>query len=186
MAGSNNSIFVAKKATALINPTALTTFVQADNSALAAAVYFPTINPPNALGQTFQSQTLPAQRFFARAWGRCTTGTSGNMDLTLYYGISTTAASNTALGALGVQTNAQYAHWFIDAILIWDGRTQILDGLYSGASGSTLALKANTLVTPKTAVDLTVPGVGLSIGVIFGTSNAANVYTMDGFLLEVL
>lgn len=184
MAGTTNTLFVAKKAAALTNPVALATFLQSDDATKAAAVYFPLSNPPNALGQTFQSQTLPAARFFVKAWGRCTTGTSGNMDLTLYYGTSITAASNTALGALGVQTNAQYAHWFLDATLIWDGRSQVLDGLYSGASGSTLALKANTLTTPKTAVDLTVAGNGLTIGAIFGTSNAANVFTMDGFSLE--
>ena len=184
MAGNTNTPFVAKKAATLTNPVALTTFVQSDSSTTAAAVYFPLVNPPNALGQTFQSQTLPASRFLVRAWGRCTTGTSGNMDLPLYYGVSTTAASNTALGALGVQTNAQYAHWYIDAVLIWDGRTQILDGFYSGGSGSTLALKANTLVTPKTAVDLTIAGNGLTVGAIFGTSNAANVFAMDAFWLE--
>jgi len=108
------------------------------------------------------------------------------MDATLYFGTSVTAASNTALGALGVQTNAAKAHWFIDAILIWDSNGQVLDGLYSGASGSTLALKANTLVTPKTAVDLTAAGSGLTVGGIFGTSNAGNIYYMDGFTLEVL
>lgn len=184
MSGSNNTIFSAKKAATLTNPVALATFVQSDDATKAAAVYFPETNPPNALGQTFQSQTLPGARFLVRAWGRCTTGVSGNMDLTLYYGVSVTAASNTALGALGVQTNAQYAHWYIDAVLIWDGRTQILDGFYSGGSGSTLALKANTLVTPKTAVDLTIAGNGLSVGAIFGTSNAANVFAMDAFTME--
>ncbi len=171
------TVYSAKLAASLANPTALATFVQSNNSALAAAVYFPTIVPTGS---------LQSARFNVKAWGRCTAGTSGNMDATLYFGTSVTAASNTALGALGVQTNAAKAHWFIDAILIWDSNGQVLDGLYSGASGSTLALKANTLVTPKTAVDLTAAGSGLTVGGIFGTSNAGNIYYMDGFTLEVL
>lgn len=177
MAGNANTTYVAKKASSLANPTALTTFVTADNAAVAAAIYFPTIVP---------AASLLSARFNVKAWGRCTAGTSGNMDATLYFGNSVTAASNTALGALGVQTNAAKAHWFIDATLIWDGNSQVLDGLFSGGSGSTLALKANTLVTPKTAVDLTVTGNALTIGGIFGTGNAANVYFMDGFTMEVL
>lgn len=178
MAGNATTVYRAKKAASLANPTAAAAFVQSDNSALAASVYF---NPIPSSGTGLAVATL---RFRVRAWGRATSGATSNFKATLQYGNSITAGSNTDLVAL---TNRSYAtasgDWFIDLDGIWDATLGKICGNGGGFNLSTAETVA--AITNQTA-DLTQQSIGFSVSALFGTSNASNVCYLDAFTMEVL
>lgn len=179
-----NTIF-ANRAAAQANPiTNAGIFLRtsADNPTKVAALYFPPfINSGTASVTPGGAQSL---RFEIHAWGTAVTSVTSNFQALLYYGVSTTAASNTAMVTL---TNRSYAsatgQWTIDADLLWDNRTQKIQGPGGGSNLTTLETTA--LITPVTGVDLTVSGLGLSVGALFGTTGAGNIAYMDGFVMEI-
>lgn len=182
MAGTN-SIY-AQRAAALANPITnagifLRTF--ADNPTKPAALYFPDVINS---GTTGGAQTL---RFSVHAWGTAVTSVTSNFQALLYYGVSTTAASNTAMVTL---TNRSYVSasgkWVIEFDGFWDARTSVLTGTTMGNSYNLTTLETQALITPVTSVDLTVSGLGLTVGALFGTTGAGNIAYMDGFVMEVI
>jgi len=181
--GAGNKIY-AQRAAPLANPiTTAGIFLRtsADNPTKPAAVYFP---PVAGTGTTGGAQTL---RFQVHAWGTVVTSVTSNFQALLYYGVSTTAASNTAMITL---TNRSYVsatgQWVIEFDGVWNNRTQVIAGTMLGTSFNLTTLETQALITPVTAVDLTVSGLGMSVGALFGTTGAGNIAYMDGFELEVL
>ena len=174
---NTNSNYSAYKAASLSNPTAATTFLRTDFSTKAAAVYFPTVDPPSIVN---------AAAFRFTAWGRSTTGTSGNFTPVVYYGVSTTAASNTSMAAATARTNAATCNWIITGHLVWDGTTQKLNGAFTAINGSTATIDGWAVTSTISSVDLTTAGNGLTVTALFGTSNANNVAFLDGLTLEVI
>jgi hypothetical protein len=124
-------------------------------------------------------------RFKVHAWGTAITSVTSNFQAILYYGVSATAASNTAMVTL---TNRSYVsttgQWVIEADLLWDARTQKIQGPGGGSNLTTLETTA--LITPVTGVDLTVSGLGMCVGALFGTTGAGNIAYMDGLVMEVV
>lgn len=175
--GNASTVYQAKRAASLTNPTSTTVFLTADSSSKTAAVYFPTIDPPSGLNAV-------AFRFYA--WGRSTAGTSGNFTPVVYYGVSTTVGSNTSIAAASARTNATFCNWRIWGTLTWDGGSSKLTGEFVALNGSTTTIDAQAVTTTVSSVDLTTAGNGLTVTALFGTSNAGNIAYLDGLTLEVI
>lgn len=181
---SVQSYYKAKRATNLANPTAATTFLQADNALKSAFVKL-----AGTTGDT-------SARFYVSARGRATTGGSLTFVATLQFNknvndLSTTtgsavAANNTTVVALSTRTLATITRpWTIDVILNWDSTSQRLSGQANGYNAETIET-ANATITALTGVDLTTGTCGCMVSCIFGTSNASNVATLDDFYAEVI
>jgi hypothetical protein len=171
-----NTIYQAKKAAALTNPTSASTFVQSDSSSKAAAVYFPVI---------MSGVTNAAFRFRAR--GRATTVGSHNVTPKVSYGVSTTAGSNTIIAAATARACATTTCiWSIWGELFWDSTSQVLKGMFSAINGSTSVLDAAAVLTSTvSSVDFTATGLGLSVECTIATGGGDSGF-LDSLELEVL
>lgn len=172
-----NTCYRAKAAANLANPiTNAVPFVTSQSATVAAAVYFPIVS----------GTTSAAFRVVAR--GRSTTGTSGNSAVSLQFGNSVSAATNTIVAAPTTQTNAANCVWLIDAIFTWDATKKQLEGTFYAINGSTVNRTTDAATTTVTAVDLSTGAAGNCIVAagLFGTSNASNVMFLDELALEVL
>lgn len=178
-----NTIFAAR-ALAQANPlTNAGIFLRSDLSAVAskvAGIYF----PPTIPGTLNNAMTL---RFNVKAWGTAITSVTSNFQAILYYGVSTTAASNTAMITL---TNRSYVstsgQWQINGDFLWDGRTQKIQGVTEGSSSNLTTLETLALITPVTGVDMTLSNLGMCVGALFGTTGAGNIAYMDGFRMDLI
>src|SRR5437879_10392248 len=133
------TIYRAKKAASLNNPiTNAVPFVTSDDSTKAAAVYFPLIT-----GTT-------SAAFRARARGRFTTGQSGNAAISLQFGTSTAASTNTVVSAPTTQTCADNCVFLLEAIFVWDATKKQLENAYTCVNGSTVNLVVYVAGTTKT------------------------------------
>lgn len=187
---SNDSVYVAKRATALTNPiTNDSIFLSADSASFAA---FVPLQDDIVLG----TPRLNSRVWYTRCSGRVTTGTSSTLIATIYY--SPTARTSLTFNGTGVTstgatfTSGAFAttsgNWFIEAVFTWDITSKVLGGYFDAYSSATPSITADTVLTNQTSVDLTSilnPGPGLIVGAHFGTSNASNVVTLDEFVLEV-
>jgi len=168
-----NTIYRAKKAATLTNPTSASNFVTSDDSTKAVVVYFPVLT----------SGTLSAA-FRFRARGHATTAGSYNLTPAVYYGTSATAASNTSIAAASAQAIATTtASWIIEGTLYWDGTAKTLNGAYWALNGSTAVITAWAATTVVTSVDLTTAGNGLSVVNTLATGGSCY---LDELTLEVL
>lgn len=170
------SIYCAKRAAALTNPvTALVTFLQADNSAKAAAVYVPDQWQDNIVAGSF--------RFNLRAHGRVTSGTSGNITLAIQYGTAT--SGNTSIVAPSAAAYSVNGNWNLDVDgLVWDSTSKLLNGRYTGYVTSAGTILTAASITQLAAKDFTANGLGFTVAAFFGTSNAGNIVYLDDFCLE--
>jgi hypothetical protein len=173
------TVYAAKKAAVLTNPTAAATFLQSDSSSKAAAVYIPD--------QWQTAQTAGSFRFKLKAWGRMTGGTTTNFLPQIQYGVSVTAASNSDFTVMTTRAcNSASSNWWIDADAIWDYTSQRLNGSFTGGGGSAGTLNTATICTQLTSKDLSTNGLGFTVSAIFSATNAGNLAYLDGFTLEVL
>lgn len=174
--GQANTIYRAKKAANLTNPTSASTFVQSDDSSKAAAVYF----PPLASGVTHAA-------FNFRARGRALNSASHNVTPKVSYGVSATAASNTIIAAATARAvSTAEAPWMIWGQLIWCSTGQVVKGWFSALNGVTAVLDAAAVLTNSlSSVDLTASGLGLSVECTIATGGGDTGY-LDALELEVL
>ena len=169
------TIYRAKKAASLSNPTSASMFVQSDNSSKAAAVYFPVLN---------SSVTSAAFRF--KALGRATTAGAHNITPKVCFGDSSTEASNTVIAAATARAGAtDTATWCIEGTLIWNSTKQSLQGSFRAWNGSTIVLDSDAVTTAKTGVDLTTSGNALSAEITIATGGGDTGY-LDELTLEVI
>lgn len=173
-----NSVYRAKKAASLSNPTSATTFVTSDSSSKAAAVYFPVFS---------QAAAPPVIAFRVRALGHATTVGSHNVTPKISYGVSTTAGSNTIIAAATARAVATTtATWEIVADLMWDNVSQVLQGSFWAMNGSTNVLDSPAVLTSSvTGVDFSTVGLGLSVEITIATGGGDTGF-LDDFSLEVL
>lgn len=179
------SIYVAKKSVLLTNPTAATVFLQADNSAKAAAIFVPD--------QWFASNTLVtgqqigAFTFKVRAWGRVTGGTTTNFTPVIQFGTSTTAASNTNVAAATARAfNSASGNWWIEASFVWDFTSKRLDGTFQAMNGTAGTVDTVATTTQATAVDFSLNGQGFVVSALFSATNAGNLAYLDALVLEII
>lgn len=171
--------YVAKKAASLANPvTNAVPFSVSDGAAqptLAAAVFF-----PQTVGTT-------SAAFLVRARGRFTTGTSGNAAISLQFGTSAAASTNTIVCAPTTQTCADFAVYLLEAVFVWDATKKQLENTFYAINGSTVNRTADAAGTTVTSVDLSTGSANAIVAAaLFGTSNAGNIAFLDKLSLEVL
>lgn len=182
---NGNSVYIAKSAANLANPTSASVFLQRLDTTKATAVRIPW---------EFTS-TTGNLKLFVSARGHATTGTTSNFLAKLQFitdatpsGLVTaaTAGNNTDLVTL---TNRSYVSltkdWYIEATLIWNSTSQRLTGQADGLNAETIET-ARAAITALTAVDLTTGKCGIVCAALFGTSNAGNIATLDELALEVM
>lgn len=190
-----NSIYGAKSAAPLANPTAASVFLTQDsvtsNAASsstptkAAVVWLPEVEVDTANIGTATKWPLGAVSYILRLTGRVAAGTSGTFGLTVQIGSSTTAGSNTTLFTGGTPTYNLLGDFQLVLTLIYDPTSKLLSGSASSIGGTTAVLVATAALTSQT-VDLSLGKVALCATGIFGTSNANNVANLDSFTLEVV
>jgi hypothetical protein len=175
-------VYRAKPAAALVNPTSASTFVRADDSTKACALYIP---------QLFEKTA----KFRVVAAGRITVAGTYAWLPALYYGTSATAASNTSIAAATSRNiTATTNPWEITAEFLWEATVKTLFGKFTALNGwasSVIALDAWAVTTVVTSVDLTVPTPPGSLATSPGFTVAGTVGTggtayLDQFFLEVL
>lgn len=172
---NTNTITLARAAATLTNPTSASTFVRSNNSANAAAVYFPVLTSWTGVA-----------KFRFRATGTATTVGSHNATPKVDYGVSITAASNTAIAAATARAVATTtAKWVIEGNLFWDPTSKTLTGWFTALNGSTAALDAPAVTTTVTGVDLTTSGNGLTVEMTIATGGG-DTATLDELELEQL
>jgi hypothetical protein len=191
-----NSIYGAKLAAPLANPTAATVFLTQDsvtaNAASsstptkAAVVYLPEVEVDSVnLGTSTVKWPLGAVSYNVRLTGRVAAGASGTASVALQIGSSTTAGSNTTLFTGGTPTYNLLGDFQLVLTLLYDPTSKLLSGTGSSFGGSTGAFVGSAAITSQT-VDLSLGKQALCATAIFGTSNASNVVTLDSFTLEVV
>jgi len=172
---NTNTIYTARAAASLSNPTAASTFVLSSNSAKAASVYFPVL--PSYVTSAW---------FRFRARGRATTVGSHNVTPKVDYGVSVTAGSNTAIAAATARAVATTtAAWIIEGLLYWDSTSKTLKGSFSAENGSTAVLDSTAATTTVTSVDLTTAGLGLTVEITIATGGGDIGY-LDELSLEAM
>lgn len=140
-------------------------------------------------GPTFKTFS----KFRLVAAGRVTGGTTTNWTPTIYWGTSTTTASNTALctGAT-VAVNSVSGTWNIEADLEIDNTSTKITGSFSNqTSGSTVTYTARAVITNVITASST-PALsfstqtaqGFCVAGAFSSGNAGNVAYLDVFQLE--
>lgn len=185
---SASSIYVAKKASTLANPSTAAVFLQSDNSSLAAFVAIPRAG-------TSTSSVVDGAPFYVRASGTVVIGSAGTSTFLpgLYYSAGartqiTIVSGNLVAGVASTALSASTTYpWFVEYTGIWDSTSQALGGYYDQyvaiASGTTTqAVTINLLGTVNLATD----GAGFVCGCTMGTSRTGTVVTLKSFVLEVL
>ncbi len=125
-------------------------------------------------------------RFKVRAWGTVVTSGTLNFTISLQYGTSITATSNSDIEDSGTTSLASLTtHWMIEAWLIWDSSSDRIDGVGWSQVHTTFDALA-TIDTPITSIDLnsTTSSVGFVVAGTFGTGAAGNSATLAGFEIE--
>lgn len=171
------TIYRAKKAATLTNPTSATTFLQSDDSTKAAVVYFPVLD-----------STVTSASYAFRARGRATTVGSHNVTPKVSFGSSTTAGSNTVIAAATARASATTTEsWEIWGVLNWNSTLKSLQGWFSAVNGSTAVLDAAAVLTNvPTSVLMADSGNALSVEITIATGGAGTFGYLDELTLEVL
>jgi hypothetical protein len=191
------SVYTAKKAALLTNPTADTVVLQSENSAYAA---FASLYHGAAASGTTGTSLLDGKTLYVRASGKITGGTTTNFTPKLWFSanaktqITTTGATSIAAGTARA-FNSTSGVFMIEATLVWDVTSQRLSGYFDCLNGSAGTLDAPAATTQVTGVDLallTTPsgspqsGPGIVVTGIFSATNAGNLFQLTELIAEVL
>lgn len=124
-------------------------------------------------------------RFRVKAWGRVVTSGTLNFTISLQYGTSATAASNTDIEDSGATSLASLTtNWFIEAELVWDNDSLRINGFGRAQVHTTYDAEA-TIDNAITSADPTgTTAIGFVVAGTFGTGAAGNLCYLDGFQIE--
>ena len=149
----------------------------------AAAVVLPL---PSASQLCGADSAKSAARFKVVAIGRVEGGTATNFTVKLYYGTSTTVASDTIVEASSARAVDSAKHnWMIEADLTWDSDSNKLQGWGRSEVASLYDVEA-TIDTAGgiTSVDPDASGtLGFVVSGTFSVSNSGNKAYLDSFVL---
>ncbi len=129
------------------------------------------------------------------AAGRVTGGTTTNFTPKLYFGTSTTVASDTSVGTgAAVAVNSVSGTWIIEGTYVIDNVSGKITGSFSNqTSGSTVTYTAvaaaTTVITSSTTPALsftTTSAQGWVVTGTFSAGNASNVAYVDVFQMEMV
>lgn len=142
---------------------------------------------PSASQLAFGSGTTgKSSHFVVKAGGRCTGGTTTNYTVTLYFGTSLTAASNTVIEASTARAiNSENENWHIEVHVNWDEVSQKING-WGLSQVSNLYDAAAALDNQVTAAEGDDNDTqGFVVAGTFSSGNASNTSHLDYFQLEL-
>lgn len=150
----------------------------------------PIICPLPSAAQLAQgsSTTGFSSRFKVRAWGRVTGGTTTNYTVTLYYGTSLTAASNTVIEASSARAVDSANHlWSIEVDCQVDAVSDKIQG-FGWAMVANLKDAEAALDNVPTSVDVTAgtSTLGFVVAGTFSSGDASNTAHLDGFQVDIV
>lgn len=120
--------------------------------------------------------------FTVRAWGRVTGGTTTNYTVTLYYGTSITAGSDTILLASTARAVDSANHlWFATATLVVDAVSDKIQGKAEIMIANLLNADAVISNVPTSVTVDANSTLGFVIAGTFSSGNASNAAYLDGF-----
>ena len=130
-------------------------------------------------------QFNPCTMFKVRAWGRVVTSGTLNFTISLQYGTSATAASNTDIEDSGTTSLASLTtNWMIECTLVWDADGDTING-YGWSQVGTTKDAETTIDNQITSATLDgSASVGFVVAGTFGTGAAGNHCYLDGFQIE--
>lgn len=134
------------------------------------------------------SNTLKSRRFSVRVGGRVTGGTTTNFTAQIYWGTSSTIASNTSIATSSTNAvNSTSGNWEMNADLRWDSTSSKIGGFFSGFVNAT-AVSRVVLSNLPTTVDLSGESTanGFTVTGTFSSGNASNVAYVDYFEVLVM
>lgn len=121
--------------------------------------------------------------FLVRAGGRLGTGVSSNVTVKLYWGSSSTIASNTQIATTGaVAVGTASGTWNLNTQLTWDVASKQIQGKFDGHLYGTAVdttVLSNTVGTVNLATEST--SNGLTLTGQFSAGNASNTLYVDWF-----
>jgi hypothetical protein len=132
------------------------------------------------------SNQLKYRRFVVRVGGRVTGGTTTNFTAKLYWGTSSTIASNTNIATSSTNAvNSASGNWELQASCVWDATSGKIQGVFQGWVNGT-AVAAAILSNIPSSVDLSGESTsnGFTVTGTFSSGNASNAAYVDYF--EVL
>jgi hypothetical protein len=193
-----NSIYGAKLAAPLANPTAATVFLTQDSvtanaasSSLptkAAVVYLPEVEVDSVnLGTSPVKWPLGAVAYNVRLTGRVAAGASTTVTFALQLGNSTTSGSNTTIATSAALTSTNFnllGNYQAAFALAYDPTSKLLTGNVTFWGGTTAATLVSASVTPAT-VDLSLGKQALCVTALVNTGNASTLAYLDSFTVEV-
>lgn len=185
-----SSVYTAKKATTLSNPTGTAAvFTQSDSASWSAFVGLPST--------AFASGTsgLDGKVFYLRMSGLVLTGSGGTATFTPQIWFTTlarttvavtsaTAVAGTASTALSATTTYP---WFLEAEIVYSQTATSFGGYYNQFVGIASGLTTQTITTANVITgDLSVATSGFIASALMGTSRSGCVVTLSEFVAEVL
>src|SRR5216684_2439455 len=127
------------------------------------------------------SQTLNNRRFTVRIGGTCGSNGATNLTIKVYFGISATIASNTALASTGAVAMASANHNFwLDILMQYDTISNKIQGYFIGQIAGTV-VSETTLSAIPTSVSDVAEGQGFTVTALFGTTQTGNVSIVQTF-----
>lgn len=170
------------------------------NANVSTAQIFPSAQTPT-LAYTLNAQgsgKLEQKRFYVRASGYVTGGTTTNVTVTLYAVAGPnipanplTAGSWTVLGASTARAvNSSTAPWFYEAALVFDSVSGKLHGTFTDVINNNLDAAAAlsnvvTGINGSTSASLGVePPIIFVVGITFSAANAGNIGNLGDFTLD--
>lgn len=170
---NSNTVYQAKKAAALSNPTSASVFVTSADATKPAIVYLPG------------SSKLDGKPFRVRAVGKATGGTTTNLTIVIQQGTSVTAGSNTDCFTSGAKAiNSVNGNFIVEFIGSFDATSKIIQGLGTGMVNDVAVAAA--AITAQTAMDPATEGIGFVVSAVFSATNAGNTVSLTDFSLEQL
>lgn len=185
-----SSVYIAKKATTLSNPTGTAVvFTQSDSASWASYCALPEAVVSGTSG-------LDGKCIYLRASGNVVVGTGGTSTFTpqIWWTANarTTTAVTSATAVAGAASTALSAStnypWFLETTLVWSQASALLGGYYDQYVGIASGLTTPAITTGNvlSTIDLSVNTNGFICSGLMGTSRTGTVITLSEFILEVL
>ena len=135
------------------------------------------------------SNKLLNRPFRVHLWGRATGGTTTNLTIKLYSGISATIGSNTNIATSGaIAVNSVSGNFRLVSDMVWDATSDKYQGVFYGhINGTAVSDTINaSVIVPASDPSVAEGTNGFTATGQFSASNANSLAILDGFELEVL
>ena len=161
--------------------TSTTETVVTTDGTTVALCPLPTAQQLGGLGTTNASAA-----FKVKAFGRATAVSATNVTVRLLLGTSTTVASDVVIATTGVVSVTGAQNWYLEATLVWDGTSLLMNGIYTGFLFTTRVAPTTIVAVPTAQNPVTSATQGFCIAGTFGTGTATNTLYVDDISIDIL